>query len=174
MKLTRKMLIPCGSGRVSRGVAIIERGDSKGKAKDERWWSSLRLALVCELSCVNTKLFLETGLAWVVTGALLECPGMPLLTDAVVSTLLRLYSDPGVRTHQSHGDGGLRCWTCPCWSHPTLTCPTPKSRTGWSVPPLLCCPVSGAGQACSSSPPPSYLALLPFSHWWTLYLYLSK
>ena len=107
----------------------------------------------------------------------MECPrpGMPLLTtDAVVSTLLRLYSDPGVRTHQSHGDGGLRCWTCPCWSHPTLTCPTPKSRTGWSVPPLLCCPVSGAGQACSSSPPPSYLALLPFSHWWTLYLHIPE
>ena len=35
-------------------VAIIERGNSKSKAKDER-------AVVCEMSCDNTKLFLCSG-----------------------------------------------------------------------------------------------------------------
>ena len=63
LKLARKMLI-------TYAHHIIERGDSRSKAKDE-------LALVCELSCVNTKL--RTVLAWVDTG---ECPGMPRLSDS--------------------------------------------------------------------------------------------
>ena len=68
-------------------VAIIEQGNSKSKAKDER-------AVVCEMSCDNSKLFLCSG---------------------------SKYSDPGMRTHQSYA--GLLDRTCRGWSHPTLHSP---------------------------------------------------
>ena len=102
MKLARKMLVYGGGvfpvGLVRCLVSIVDRGEvnSKIKSRDELWRSAL--ALLCELSCVNTRLFLDTGLVRILTSALLECSDLPRLTDAVLSALLRLYCDPGVRS----------------------------------------------------------------------------
>ena len=56
------------------------------------------LALLCELSCVNMKQFLELGLVRILTNALLECPNMQRLSDAVTGCLMRIYCDPELRS----------------------------------------------------------------------------
>ena len=98
--------------------------------RDELWLASL--ALLCELSCLDTSLFLECGLArWIslstlyivyilhnlhclqylytvsariLTSALLETSNLPRLSEAVIACLMRIYSLPHLRDNSGRSE----------------------------------------------------------------------
>ena len=50
-----------------------------------------------QVSLLDTPLFLTTGLPRVLTSSLLELTSMPRLAEAVIASLLRLYTSPRLR-----------------------------------------------------------------------------
>ena len=97
IKLARKMLVYGGceypASLVSCLISIVQKGAGSGKeSRDDLWRAGL--ALLCELSCHSTSLFLSTGCVRVVAGALQDCHNTPRLTEAVIASLMHLYSSP--------------------------------------------------------------------------------
>lgn len=109
IKLARKMLVYGGldypASLVSCLLAIVQRGAGGGKEKRDELWRA-GLALLCELSCHSTSLFLSTGCVRVVAGALQDCHNTPRLTEAVIASLMQLYSSP-VHRENAHIDLSL-------------------------------------------------------------------
>ena len=50
-----------------------------------------------QVSLLDTPLFLSSGLPRVLTSSLLELSSMPRLAEAVIASLLRLYTSPQLR-----------------------------------------------------------------------------
>jgi len=98
VRLARKLLVfgsSCfPSSLVKCLLAIVQRG-GKEKSRDVLWRVSL--GVLCELSCLNSDLFMSTGCVRILSTALLDCGSMPRVGEAVVGCLMRLYSIPAIR-----------------------------------------------------------------------------
>ena len=109
VKLARKMLVFGGSdypaSLVCCLIAIVQRGTAGGKEKRDELWRA-GLAVLCDLSCHATQLFLYSGCVRVVAGTLQDCHNTPRLTEAVIASLMQLYSSPETR-HSSGIDLSL-------------------------------------------------------------------
>ena len=89
VKLARKLLLYGPSSFPASLVrcllALVSR---QGRSsRDELWRAAL--AVLCELSCLNTELFLQCSGVRVLTAALLECGDTPRVGEAVLGCLTR-------------------------------------------------------------------------------------